>query len=74
MPRREFSPAVRREALKRAQFRCERCGTKYPLELHHVGHILDRSLFNCLVLCVECHTAMHQAENARGRMGWRTGG
>jgi 5-methylcytosine-specific restriction endonuclease McrA len=70
--RRDFSAAVRRKAFMRAKFRCERCGARYPLELHHVGGHLDRSLFNAQVLCVECHTKIHQAENARRRMGWRT--
>lgn len=70
--RREFSAAVRQQAFTRARFRCERCGVHYPLELHHIGGHLDYSLFNAQVLCVLCHTKIHQAENARGRMGWRT--
>jgi hypothetical protein len=70
--RREFTDAVRRKALERAGWRCEKCDARYPLELHHVGHAADRSLFNALVLCVECHTKIHQIENARNRMGWRT--
>jgi 5-methylcytosine-specific restriction endonuclease McrA len=70
--RREFSAVVREKAFRRAQYRCQRCGARYPLELHHVGGHGDVSLFNALVLCVECHTKIHQVENARGRMGWRT--
>jgi len=70
--RREFSAAVRRKAFVRAGWRCERCGRRYPLELHHVGGHLDQSLFNAQVLCVPCHTKLHQAENARRHMGWRT--
>lgn len=53
--RREFSHAVRREALIRASFRCQECGTRERLEYHHVGYRGDRSAFNCAVLCVECH-------------------
>jgi hypothetical protein len=49
--RREFSSAVRNNALLRAKDRCETCGSRQQLELHHVGHRRDASLFNCLVLC-----------------------
>ena len=72
MMRREFSVAVRRKAFERAGYRCERCGARYPLELHHIGGHVDRSLFNAQVLCIPCHTKIHQVENARRRMGWRT--
>lgn len=70
--RREFGVAVRIKAFRRAGFCCERCGTRYPLELYHIGGHVDRSLFNAQVLCVACHTKIHQSENARRRMGWRT--
>lgn len=70
--RREFSAAVRRKAFDRAGWRCERCDMRWPLELHHVGHAADRSLFNAQVLCVPCHTKIHAAEKARNRLGWRT--
>jgi hypothetical protein len=48
--RREFSSVVRSNALLRAKDRCEACGWRQQLELHHVGHRGDASLFNCLVL------------------------
>lgn len=57
--RREFSPAVRAAALLRAKDRCQQCGTKDSLELHHIGHWADRSLFNCRVLCRHCHRRVH---------------
>ena len=51
MVRSEFSPAVRQQAKHRAKYRCERCGAKADLELHHIGARMDRSAFNCQVLC-----------------------
>jgi hypothetical protein len=36
--RREFNPAVWRAALLRAIYRCEECGSKDQLELHHIGN------------------------------------
>jgi hypothetical protein len=64
--RREFSSVVRSNALLRAKDRCETCGSRHQLELHHVGHRGDASLFNCLVLCARCHQAEHtRRRNAR---------
>ena len=50
-----FRPAVRRAALARAYYRCEQCGSRERLELHHIGNRQDRSAFNAMVLCVRCH-------------------
>ena len=62
----QVSAAMRRKVFERAKWRCERCGAHYPLELHHInGQVIA-------VLCVECHTKIDQAENARRRIGWRT--
>jgi hypothetical protein len=63
MRRREFSPNVRSAALLRAQLRCEQCGSKCELQLHHRGHPQDNSLWNCIVWCHACHLAEHK----RGR-------
>jgi hypothetical protein len=57
--RQEFSSVVRINALLRAKDQCEACGSRQQLELHHVGHRGDASLFNCLVLCARCHQAEH---------------
>jgi 5-methylcytosine-specific restriction endonuclease McrA len=59
-PRYEFGPVVRRAALKRARYRCERCGEQEQLEVHHIGNRQDRSLFNAQVLCVPCHSKEHR--------------
>jgi hypothetical protein len=58
--RREFSSTVRREALHRAKDRCEVCGARANLELHHIGDRTDRSLFNVHVLCAACHRKEHK--------------
>jgi 5-methylcytosine-specific restriction endonuclease McrA len=56
--RAEFTPAVKQQALLRAAYRCERCDTRAEL-VHHRCHRADRSLFNCEVLCVQCHQGEH---------------
>jgi 5-methylcytosine-specific restriction endonuclease McrA len=58
-PRHEFSPVVRRIAMARARYRCERCGDTEQLEVHHIGNRQDRSAFNAQVLCAECHGKEH---------------
>jgi 5-methylcytosine-specific restriction endonuclease McrA len=70
MSRREFSPDVRHAALVRAGYRCEKCGSRGPLELHHIGNRQDRSAFNAMVLCVRCHAKLHAAR--RDRFGGRS--
>jgi hypothetical protein len=62
--RKEFSSAVRSAALLRAKYRCEDCGSRQQLELHHIGLRRGAPLFNCTVLCVDCHKAEHRR---RGR-------
>jgi hypothetical protein len=37
------------------------------LELHHIGNCADTSLFNCRVLCAQCHRKLH----AERRLGNR---
>jgi len=67
--RREFSSDVRHAALVRAAYRCEKCESKGPLELHHIGNRQDRSAFNAMVLCVHCHAKLHA--DRRERFGER---
>ena len=67
--RRKFSSAVRSNALLRAKESCEACGSRQQLELHHVGHRRDASLFNYLVLCARCHQAEH-ARRRNARPAW----
>jgi hypothetical protein len=61
--------SVRSNALLRAKDRCETCGSRQHLELHHVGHRGDASLFNCLVLCARCHRA-EDTRRRNARPGW----
>jgi len=51
----------RRLAIKKADFRCERCGSAVNLEVHHLtydrlGHEL---LTDLVVLCHNCHSTIH---------------
>jgi hypothetical protein len=62
MNRREFGKDVRNRALQIAKYRCERCGERDNLQLHHIGGHYDNSLFNCLVMCEPCHIKHHKAE------------
>src|SRR5258706_5397461 len=64
--RREFNSQVRSMALIRAKYRCQRCGNRERLEIHHVGCSVDISLFNAEVLCRECHVAEHLHRRMRG--------
>lgn len=67
--RRTLAPRLRRGALQRARYRCERpgCGQAVFLQVHHRRQVAgagDNSLENLMVLCWRCHRALHQAEAA----------
>ena len=59
--RRPFPAKVKREALKRAEGRCEECTFMPHLGKLHYDHITpdalggEPTLENCRVLCVMCH-------------------
>lgn len=65
--RREFSKPVKREAIKRADKKCEgvkpdgeRCGVLFGIKFHFDHDIADGlggepTLENCKVLCHQCH-------------------
>ena len=65
--------AVRRSVLKRAGYRCRRCGRGGRLEVDHVrplhrgGAVFD--LANLQALCTSCHVAKTRAENRGGGGG-----
>jgi len=69
MNRRKFSSAIRHAALVRADYRCEKCGSKGPLELHYIGNRQNHSAFNAMPLCVLCHAKLHA--DRRNRFGGR---
>ena len=56
--------ALRRAALARSRYRCERCGTSGKLEVHHVLPVAQGGpeipgLEGVLALCLQCHLAAH---------------
>ena len=61
--RTEFSNRVKRDALKRADGKCEipECGAPLSFSKYHYDHIIpdhlggDASLDNCQVICFACH-------------------
>ena len=51
----------RQEILKRDNFTCQECGSKYRLQVHHIKSrkdypelIMDKD--NCITLCISCHS------------------
>ncbi|MEK6854615.1 MAG: HNH endonuclease signature motif containing protein [Nanoarchaeota archaeon] len=64
--RKPFKTSTKREALKRAGYKCEKCGNKLERSTNETyGYIVDfdhwdnnpsnNSLTNCKVLCLNCH-------------------
>lgn len=66
--RRVISPRVRRQALKRARYRCQRPGCSHTqfLEVHHriaAAAGGGSGLENLIVLCSKCHRQLHEKEH-----------
>ena len=68
---------TRREAVRAANWQCEKCGGRGPLEVHHPipiaqgGAVHDPS--NLQVLCRGCHIAHHHpgtGDSVTGREEW----
>ena len=63
---------VRGEALRRAGYRCERCGVGGPLDAHHhrgyrmLGHERPQDL---RMLCRRCHRRAHFLKSCRRVLG-----
>lgn len=56
--------AVRSAALRRDGWRCQRCGARSQLDVHHLrfrAHGGDDTLDNLIVLCRKCHQCVHDA-------------
>jgi hypothetical protein len=56
----DFPNNIKQLALKRANYRCERCWTKKDLEIHHIIPVRlggKTDLKNCLVFCHNCHNS-----------------
>jgi len=53
---------LRKRALERDGYRCQRCDAPYPLEVHHKnGDPDDNRLENLETVCVPCHKQEHRA-------------
>jgi len=54
---------LRQEILRRDGWRCQRCGTRSNLEVHHQefrSHCGDDSEENLITLCASCHEQVHR--------------
>ncbi len=59
---------LRDEILRRDDWRCQRCGGRYKLQVHHVNkrsHNGDDSESNLITLCEACHRYIHQGHVVR---------
>lgn len=70
-----FSNETKRQALERAKFRCESCGKRGRLEIHHIlpiyiatqvyqelPHAVLSVVENAACLCPDCHNKEHQGD------------
>ena len=59
----ELYEQLRDQVLRRDGWRCQSCGTRSGLEVHHKefrSHSGDDSQENLITLCTSCHNAVHQ--------------
>jgi len=69
--KREEYEAIRNQVLLRDGFRCQECGFKYKLEVHHIiprsqGGSNDPS--NLITLCKKCHDKHHPDRHPRQKI------
>ena len=59
--------ATRKLALQRANYECQRCGARGPLEVHHQTYLRlgDELVSDLEVLCSPCHRAERLPHNKR---------
>ena len=55
MEEKEFSEEIKEQALKRANYRCERCWSRENLRLRAIDENSEYTLDNCVVLCESCY-------------------
>lgn len=76
-----FPEEVKTLALKRARFRCERCGVCPPTDFHHrqprgMGGVRGRAaevvngVANCVPLCRSCHEWVERNRSEARESGW----
>lgn len=54
---------LRQQVLQRDRWRCQRCGTASPLQVHHIqsrGRQGDDGEENLITLCATCHQDAHR--------------
>ena len=59
---REAYQELCRQVLRRDRWRCQQCGSRSNLELHHIkfrSHLGTDSEENLTTLCRECHECLH---------------
>ena len=54
--------SVREWALQRAEYKCEKCGVSFPLQVHHKTYcrLGKERPEDLIVLCEECHEEEHE--------------
>jgi len=67
---------VRTAAVRRDDFKCQECGARGPLEVHHIvpakaAPELAYDLANVATLCRTCHIARHGRDIPPARREWR---
>jgi 5-methylcytosine-specific restriction endonuclease McrA len=58
---------LREQVLRRDGWRCQSCGSKFNLEVHHKefrGQGGDDSEENLITLCAQCHSLIHRGNQA----------
>ncbi len=59
---------LRREILKRDGWRCQQCGARLDLQVHHIkwrSQLGDDANENLITLCVTCHRRIHRRAPTR---------
>lgn len=65
----------RRHARMQLKLRCEKCGTKKGLDIHHKDrNPLNNAPRNLQTLCASCHTKLHWQEGKKGQSKKFSGG
>jgi 5-methylcytosine-specific restriction endonuclease McrA len=59
---------LRLEVLRRDGWRCQACGSRKDLQVHHQlfrSHGGDDAMANLITLCADCHARVHNAQRGR---------
>jgi 5-methylcytosine-specific restriction endonuclease McrA len=62
LPRAEYQ-ALHNQVLKRDGWRCQLCGRRNNLHIHHIisrGRFGDDTMRNLITLCANCHENLHR--------------